>query len=216
MRVLLIGWLLLFACDGTPPQTQTTALDQTQEQEAAPDPEPQPEPEPPLEAPTPPPPEKKTVPPPKAAAASSNIVLAPLAESDRVDYEPNGRRRIGVHRELPATAPEAAWTTDANGAPVWRVTVQATGAVALRLHFTGFHVGAGRVTVLEADSAKRGQTRSYSGDGPAGDGELWSDIVDGDTAIVEYYPADSSVKSGDAPFRIDKVSHMWASPLEAF
>ncbi|MEZ5395159.1 MAG: hypothetical protein R2724_20390 [Bryobacterales bacterium] len=89
------------------------------------------------------------------------------------------------------------------------------GRVAAAL-FSGFHVGAGRVTVHEADSEKMGKVRSYSGDGPAGDGELWSDIVDGDTAIVEYYPADSSVNSGDAPFRIDKISHMWVSPLEAF
>src|SRR5690606_11687868 len=124
--------------------------------------------------------------------------------------------RVGAHRELPATLP-GAWTTDELNEKVWRVELRSPDAVAMRLHFTDFHLPSGSVTIFEPDPERRPVSeRRYEGDGPGGDGEMWSDLIEGDSVIIEYRPADGQPGVDAPPFRIDKISHLWQSPLDAF
>jgi len=163
-------------------------------------------------------PQERQPTPAPAAPGRPKIALPPLDPAQKIDIDENGRRRIGAHRELPALPPpSAAWTSDADGAPVWRVEIRSPGAVALRLHFVDFQVEPGAVAVFEADEALRpAAERRYTGRGPAGDGELWSDIVEGEAAIIEYRPGTKTHTGAAPPFRIDKISHMWRSPLDLF
>lgn len=153
-----------------------------------------------------------------AAAPRSEIALPALDPDQEVSFDSNGRRRIGVHRDLPAPpAPTVAWTTDDQGEPLWRVEIRSPGAVALRFHFVDFELRSGFVTIQEAaEELRPAAGRRYEGSGPAGAGEFWSDIVEGEAAIVEYRPAAGDDAGSDPPFRIDKVSHLWQSPLDAF
>lgn len=150
---------------------------------------------------------------PAQRSEHAGVVLPPLPEPAE-DAEPGGRR-IGGHRELPGAAELGDWVSDAQG-PLWRATIQSTGAVALRLHFAQLDLGDGQVRVSEPGDESGRPGRRLTGRGPAGDGEAWSDIIEGDIVVVEYRPGTGAAKSGDPPFRIDKLSHLWRSPLEAF
>ena len=154
--------------------------------------------------------------PKSAPALESEISLGPLDPAEKSAVDDNGFRRIGVHRELPSLPPPAAaWTADEDGKAVWRTVIRSPGAVALRIHFLDLHLGGGNVAIYEA-SARPAPERRYEGDGPAGDGELWSDIIEGDAAVVEYRPGSDEASGGPVPFGIDKISHLWQSPLDAF
>ena len=152
-----------------------------------------------------------------AAQPPPEIVLDPLPPQARRDRDDNGMRRLGAHRELPELPSSGAvWQLGEAGGAIWRLRIRSPEAVALRLHFAGFHLSGGSVAVFEADERLRlAGERRYQADGPADDGEFWSDLIEGDTAVVEYYPQPGS-QPGPVPFRIDRISHLWQSPLDAF
>jgi hypothetical protein len=61
---------------------------------------------------------------------------------------------VGVSRDLPAgSLAQGEWSTTPEGKPVWRLSLSSTGAETLRVHFTGFHAGSGKVWLFgtEAD-----------------------------------------------------------------
>ncbi len=81
-------------------------------------------------------------------------------------------------------------------------------AAALRLHFEGVDLppGAELYVYGAADNVVSGP---YTGKGPFGSGEFWTDVLAGDTAVVEWLePAGRT-----APFRVTEVAHIWDSPL---
>src|SRR5688572_21272752 len=52
----------------------------------------------------------------------------------------------GVNRELPENATASGeWGTSPEGKRVWRLSAESSGAEAVRVKFTGFHVGGGSV-----------------------------------------------------------------------
>lgn len=172
----------------------------------------------PADLPAPPALKTEAAPPPVAQPLPEKpeIVLPALAREDETRRDETGRR-IGLHRDLPPLpTPQAAWTVDEHGAPVWRVTIRSADAVALRLHFQNFHLQGGQVVVYEPGEGLRASAPRYTQDGPADDGEFWSDLIEGDTVVVEYRPSEPATGTGPVPFQIDKVSHLWQSPLDAF
>ncbi len=133
-----------------------------------------------------------------SAPADGVVVLEGLSEGERGPEEENGRRRIGAHRALPEALP-GSWRPSEN---IWRVEIRSPGAVALRLHFTDFHLPGGSVVVYETDEALRpDRERRYEDNGPGGDGEFWSDLIEGESATVEYHPP-SGEKLETPPFHI--------------
>lgn len=121
-----------------------------------------------------------------------------------------GALPVAVHRELPpldAGAGEA--ETLPNGISVWRMALHAPGALGIRLHFSRFQVEGGLVRVYGPEEA---DPDSYQKQGPVGDGEFWTSVVFGDTAIVEY---ETHEAIRDLPFQIDRLSHIFRLPTEA-
>src|SRR5262249_42461143 len=77
-------------------------------------------------------------------------------------------------------------------------SAQATG---VRVEFSNFEVGAGRVWI-HSDQSDDGP---YTGRGPYGNGEFWSATVEGESAVIEYEPADSLGR--DLPVHVPRISH---------
>ncbi len=125
---------------------------------------------------------------------------------DKVSVK-TGAGELGVHRSLEETTlPVAgAWIVSPDGSRVWRLALSSEGAVAVRVHFTGFSVGEGRVWVGD---------KSYTGLGPWGTGDFWSPVVFSDTAVVEYEPASPDAAVDSVPFTILEISHLWSAPAE--
>jgi len=82
------------------------------------------------------------------------------------------------------------------------------GAAALRLHFEGVDLppGAELYVYGAADHVVSGP---YTGKGPFGSGEFWTDVLAGETAVVEWLEPTGRT----APFRVTEVAHIWDSPL---
>jgi hypothetical protein len=146
----------------------------------------------------------------RMARPSKRLALGALRsdESRPVSRKP-GLNPVGVSRELPVDSlAQGEWSITPEGTPVWRLSLSSTGAETLRVHFTGFHVGSGKVWLFgtDADGAPS-NAGPYTGDGLLSDGEFWSDIVPGDSVIVAFEPAPDAAASGAPPFQILEVSH---------
>jgi V8-like Glu-specific endopeptidase len=94
---------------------------------------------------------------------------------------------------------------------VWRLTLTSADAEAMRVHFQDFHVGDGNVWLLGPDDAAT-TTGPYSKDGLLGDGEFWSDLVEGDSLTVLYEPADDSAVD-TVPFWPSEIAHRFPSMI---
>ncbi|MBI1356983.1 MAG: hypothetical protein GC160_21805 [Acidobacteria bacterium] len=153
------------------------------------------------------PPGMRLAPPPLAA-------LEPLSDAEVAGIEPRvGVEPIGVHRDLTRAMTglaSAAWTQASDGSALWRLELRSPGAAALRVRLEGFSVGAGRVWIYDGEGQVLGP---YSGSGPNGsNGMFWSDLLFGESAIVEYSPADG-VARREPPFRVSSVAHLWQTPV---
>jgi lysyl endopeptidase len=137
------------------------------------------------------------------------IELGRLSASERAQLQAVGmKQRIGVHRTLPEGAlGQGSWTTLADGRSVWRLAVRSEGSTGLRVQFSSFSIGTGKLWVHSGLSVDG----PYTGKGPYGNGEFWSGTVDGPSAIIEY-ESDGSVTSGLPPFHIHRASHQEFHP----
>ena len=109
-----------------------------------------------------------------------------------------------------------AWTTLAGWQPVWRVSLRSLNAWGMRLHFSDFHAGDGRVWLYPkgGDTDKGQFVGPYRGDGMFHDGEFWSGAVPGEEVVLEFAPADP-VQDLNAPplFVVDQISDLFNEPL---
>lgn len=112
--------------------------------------------------------------------------------------------RIGVHRVIDPKLAAGDWETLPDGLPVWRVAIRSTGASAIRVHFTNFAAGQGKVWVY-GDAGQPQSQGPYTGNGTFDNGEFWSGTVWGESAIVEYQPAGAGDRR--VPFEIESISH---------
>jgi hypothetical protein len=131
----------------------------------------------------------------KLGALSAREIAVAKARGD-------GRAVMGTHRDVSGCVVKKGKWQKRGDKWVWLVQVKSTGASGLRVHFMSFDVGApgGAVQVLGDGSA------GYRGKGPDGNGDFWSGLVNGDTAVIEF-TAREKVKR--VPFVVDKISHLF-------
>jgi hypothetical protein len=86
------------------------------------------------------------------------------------------------------------------------VAIESTGAEAVRVRFTDFHVGEGKVWVLGEGESTDGP---YSQDGPFNDGTFWSDLVEGASVTIAYEPSEAT--SAEIPFKLAELSHRFVT-----
>jgi hypothetical protein len=123
------------------------------------------------------------------------------------------RPQFGMSRTLPADVlRRGEWIVNEAGSPVWRLRVEAPGALGLRLHFTHFSAGSGRVWIR--DVSDRDQVFGpYDGTGPLSDGDFWSEMIFDGKLDIEYLPSGISIE--ELPFRISEVFHYWGEAAKA-
>jgi V8-like Glu-specific endopeptidase len=127
--------------------------------------------------------------------------LGPLSQQERSQLGPVGpKRRIGVHREI-SSLNRGTWTELPDGSAIWRLSIHSDQATALRVEFSNFEIGSGKLWV-HSDGSSDGP---YTGSGPYDNGEFWSSTIEGEAAVVEYEPADAADRS--LPFHIHRISH---------
>lgn len=128
---------------------------------------------------------------PDVAARWDAATLDHLAAEDEVmDRIPGEPRRVAVSRSSPLgralnPAQDGWWDLSPAGGDVWRMKIEAPGALGLRVEFTHFDLPAGaRVVVSGSDPASL--AHDYTGAGPNGTGTFLSHSVGGDAAYIEY------------------------------
>ena len=120
------------------------------------------------------------------------IRLGALGGDERKRFEMAGRaeaKAAGVHRRVDPNLLERGRAESLDGQrSVWRLALHSQDAAGLRIHFTGFDAGSGRVWV-HAGTGEESEIRGpYTGKGLYGDGDFWSDVVLGEILVVEYEP----------------------------
>jgi hypothetical protein len=143
----------------------------------------------------------------RATPAARPLGLAVLSRAEQaVLDEPSVPPRIGVHRTLGEQAMmNGRWEAPDGGPAFWRMAVRSPGSAGIRIHFTDFDAGPGKVWVHGA-----GQVEGpYTARGPFGDGQFWSATVFADTVTIEYEP-DTADAAEIVPFRVDTISHQAA------
>jgi hypothetical protein len=138
-------------------------------------------------------------------ARPATLGLGALSAEERSRLGAVGpKRRIGVHRELPESALErGTWATLPDGRSIWRLAIRSDAAAGLRVHFSGFSVGGGKLWVHSSNSVDG----PYTGDGPYGNGDFWTSTVEGDSVVIEYEAASPAAVEAPLPFRIRTVAH---------
>ncbi len=116
--------------------------------------------------------------------------------------------RIGANAPLPPHFVEQGlWSFTPSGQAYWHVRVRSDGAKGVRVHFTNFSVGLGKVWVHGVAGTSSEYFGPYQGRGILESGEFWTELVTGDALEVEYQPAVASRKT--VPFEISELFHMW-------
>ncbi len=116
-----------------------------------------------------------------------------LEALDEVERRPDAS---GAHRRVGLKGPS-------NARQSWRQALRSPGAVGLRVHFTGFSVGGGRVWLHDGRRFKPQIAGPYTKRGIFGDGDFWSDVLYGEIVVIEYEP------EGAGSFQIPVISHLW-------
>ncbi len=134
-----------------------------------------------------------------------SVMLGGLSAVERSRLGAVGsKRRIGVHRELPEDSLDrGAWTLLADGRSIWQLAIRSDDAEGLRIHFSEFSIGAGKVWVHSGNSVDG----PYTGDGPYGNGDFWSSTVEGESVAIEYEAAPEAGVSTLPPFHVRSVAH---------
>ena len=134
------------------------------------------------------------------------LALAPLSDSQLAQLAtPGPRLKTGLHRSLPADAlSTGAWEIAPDGTRIWRMAFRSPGAVAMRVEFRNFSVGAGSVW-LDDGTAWVGP---YTGRGIFDDGRFWSGSVFSDSMVLEYAPDPARPEEATPPFEVRTLSHV--------
>jgi len=159
-------------------------------------------------------------------AAVRNRIRVGVAEPELVGVGQldEGRLRVGIVKSLGEPvlfagrdagtargrrANQLAGVTEvtADGGFVWAATVEAPGATAMRLHFTGVALAPTAELYIHTPAGEA--FGPYTGLGPLGSGEFWSHTVSGDTVIVQIRQPGSAVPlRASSSFTLGEIGYM--------
>ncbi|HUQ91265.1 MAG TPA: hypothetical protein VM120_06270 [Bryobacteraceae bacterium] len=108
---------------------------------------------------------------------------------------------IGKHRSLPAAAlKKGRWVKLSDGRRLWRLAIHSPKAVGIRVHFTRFAAGPGKVWLYGGAES----VGPYTAAGIDETGSFWTDTVFSDLVTVEY-----EGKLASPPFQIVEITHLF-------
>ncbi len=136
--------------------------------------------------------------------------MGPLDDRLRDLATHKGMLQVGVHRPVSASMmAQGAWQKNSDGSSVWRVTLQSNNAIGLRVHFSNFSVGDGKVWIHDTANPPKQVFGPYSFLGDHGNGDLWTEAVFADSVEIEYQPDSQDPTSGLPPFQIAELAHLY-------
>jgi hypothetical protein len=142
------------------------------------------------------------------------FALAPLSESEsaRLIGPASRLKKTGVQRALsPHAMARGIWQTTSEGTRLWRMAIHSPGAHGMRVEFSDFSVGSGRVWIHDGTTS----VGPYTGRGLFDDGRFMSGAVYSDSAVIEYEPASDTPDELEPPFQIKSIVHQVQSALDA-
>ncbi len=146
--------------------------------------------------------------------------LAPVSESEMNAAKaraPEGPQLAGLHRPTPAALLEqAAIEILPGGRQLWRAALHSPGAAGVRLHFTGFDIGAGKLWIHDGSGEEQETYGPYTGRGLYQDGDFWSDVILGESIVIEYEPASGMGPIDPPPFKVPEISHILPEAMPRF
>jgi hypothetical protein len=128
--------------------------------------------------------------------------LGPLNLNSVTRKKPN---QVGVSRttEISSTT-QGQRFNNPDGTRILFLVIKSPGAVGIRVHFDHFELRAGDEVYVYGPSKDNTAAGPYRGTGPWKNKEFWSAIIEGDTAIIEYYNRGSG-----GYFNIPGISHIY-------
>jgi hypothetical protein len=90
------------------------------------------------------------------------------------------------------------------------MALRSPGSRGIRVEFGNFDAGEGRVWVHDGTHV----AGPYTGKGPHGDGNFWSETVESGAAIVEYEPAAGRGNELEPPFELRSIAHQQRTHLD--
>lgn len=131
-----------------------------------------------------------------------------LGPTRSIQIEAVSARESSNRGAIPGT-----WTTVGPNEAIWRATIRSSGAKATRVHFENAAIN-GQL-YLYAQGSRPGSpfVGPYSGAGPQGDGDFWSELVFSDAVTIEYITSEPQTAFAGVPFQVDEIAHI---DLEGF
>ncbi len=116
--------------------------------------------------------------------------------------------QIGVEREVNIEAEKDLFRIGTGENEVDVIAIKSSGAVGVRINVEDLALSEGEELLVYPRQENQKPT-VYFGKGPFGNGSFWTDVLAGDTAILELHR-----KAGGNPkaFRISKVAHLFERP----
>ncbi|GEM_PF-6715938 len=104
---------------------------------------------------------------------------------------------------------ESRWSILPNGDRIWRVKLFSPNAHALRFIFDKYKLPVGaQLFIYNPDRDTLGAFTAYNN---SDDGNFATDVLDGSTAIIEYY--EPKVQKGEGVLHLSQVSHAYRAPF---
>ena len=96
--------------------------------------------------------------------------------------------QIGINRPITENVDGRAVTIrNSDGSRLRVFSLKSPGAEGLRIHFEDFDLPEGDQLFVYGTSADSHVSGPHKGRGPFNDGDFWSDLIEGDTVIVEHF-----------------------------
>jgi VCBS repeat protein len=138
----------------------------------------------------------------RADVKASAIELSRYNRNYVVPVEPN---QIGIHRPVGATSTSNGHAFRNNdGSQVVFFVISSPGALSIRVHFDNFDLAAGDEVFVYGNSDESSAAGPYRSKGRWNDSDFWSETIEGNIAIIEYYQ-----KGDSGGFRIPDIAHVF-------
>lgn len=132
--------------------------------------------------------------------------LEPLDPSAIVPTNP---RQIGLVRAVGISSEtQGRLFVNQDGSKIRILALTSPGALGIRIHFERFDIPAGDEVYVHGVSEDSHVAGPYTYRGPFGDGEFWTDTIEGETAVIEHH-----IKGEEHGLYISEISHNFRNVL---
>jgi hypothetical protein len=127
--------------------------------------------------------------------------LGPVEPSAMSNLQEN---QIGINRPITEDVDSRAVTIrNSDGSRLRLFSLRSPGAEGLRVHFENFDLPEGDQLFVYGTSADSHVSGPHTGRGPFNDGDFWSDLIEGDTLIVEHFARSRT----HSTVRVSEIGH---------